>query len=342
MIEVQLSTTEQQSIRGLLAEVATRHDSVEDSAFLDAAPLMAHELPRRLRSRIHAFKIADGAEDILLVSNFPVDDAKVGHTPAHWQEQEHRTATFEEEAFFVLCGSLLGDVFGWSTQQDAHMIHEVCPIKEYETSQQGFSSQQYLEWHTEDAFHPFRADYVGLMCLRNPGQTPTLVASVSDLDLSDEDRKILFQPLFTIRPDLAHLDRKYSSDWIAKDDAGKAKQAYALLDEMEQAPKKIAVLFGDPAHPFLRLDPLYMDTPEDERARRALHNIVEQVKLKIKELALRPGDVCFMDNYKVVHGRSPFKANYDGKDRWLKRTNITRNLRMSRTARASATSRVII
>jgi alpha-ketoglutarate-dependent taurine dioxygenase len=56
---------------------------------------------------------------------------------------------------------------------------------------------------------------------------------------------------------------------------------------------------------------------------------------------LEPGDVCFIDNFKAVHGRRAFKARYDGHDRWLKRVNITRDLRKSRAEREAPTSRVI-
>jgi alpha-ketoglutarate-dependent taurine dioxygenase len=56
---------------------------------------------------------------------------------------------------------------------------------------------------------------------------------------------------------------------------------------------------------------------------------------------LEPGDFVFIDNYRAVHGRKPFKARYDGNDRWLKRINITRDLRKSRDARLSSTERLI-
>jgi hypothetical protein len=34
-----------------------------------------------------------------------------------------------------------------------------------------------------------------------------------------------------------------------------------------------------------------------------------------------------------VHGRKPFKARHDGTDRWLKRLDVTLDLRKSRAAR---------
>jgi alpha-ketoglutarate-dependent taurine dioxygenase len=58
-------------------------------------------------------------------------------------------------------------------------------------------------------------------------------------------------------------------------------------------------------------------------------------------MRMESGDFCFLDNYRVVHGRKPFKARHDGTDRWLKRVNVVRDLRKSRTARQSAMARTI-
>jgi alpha-ketoglutarate-dependent taurine dioxygenase len=59
-------------------------------------------------------------------------------------------------------------------------------------------------------------------------------------------------------------------------------------------------------------------------------------------IALRPGECLFIDNYKAVHGRSSFKAKFDGTDRWLKRINVVRDLRKSRGVREAPASRVIL
>ena len=58
-------------------------------------------------------------------------------------------------------------------------------------------------------------------------------------------------------------------------------------------------------------------------------------------IALTPGDICVIDNYKAVHGRKPFRARFDGTDRWLRRLNMARDLRRSREFRLDARSRVI-
>lgn len=70
----------------------------------------------------------------------------------------------------------------------------------------------------------------------------------------------------------------------------------------------------------------------------ATHGSTE-ANLLIANALLSPGDE--IDNFRAVHGRKPFKARYDGKDRWLKRINIARDLRKSRPVRSAAESRII-
>jgi alpha-ketoglutarate-dependent taurine dioxygenase len=84
-----------------------------------------------------------------------------------------------------------------------------------------------------------------------------------------------------------------------------------------------------------------MDPPGDQDARLALNTLTGLIDANLSEVVLEPGDICFIDNYKVVHGRKAFKARFDGTDRWLKRTNITRDLRKSREFRATPLSRTV-
>ena len=92
----------------------------------------------------------------------------------------------------------------------------------------------------------------------------------------------------------------------------------------------------------MRLDPYFMHRLEDdEEGQAALDSFIGKLDKQIHELTLHQGDFVFMDNYRVVHGRQPFSANYDGSDRWLKRINLTRDLRRSRSVRRTAESRVI-
>jgi len=311
-----LNSDEVASLKKLIAEIAVRYDSVEDPAFLEEATVWAQEMPRRLRAALNHFRLAEPDAAHLIISGFPIDDEKIGRTPEHWNRPlAERRPTLEEEIFFVLASSLLGECIAWKTQQAGRLVHDVMPIRGMEQEQIGTGSEQLITWHTEDAFHPMRGDYLAMMCLRNADRVPTTFASLERIRLDPEDWQTLFEPHYTVKPDLSHT-------------AGKAA--------------KIALLFGDPRSPYIRIDHYFMDRVEDNpKAQKAFDALIDAVDAEIEDMVLEPGDVCFIDNYKAVHGRRAFKARYDGHDRWLKRINITRDLRKSRADREAPASRVI-
>jgi alpha-ketoglutarate-dependent taurine dioxygenase len=112
---------------------------------------------------------------------------------------------------------------------------------------------------------------------------------------------------------------------------------------MNANPEKVSVFFGSADAPYLRLDPYFMDPLDDDpEAQQALDALIALIDASLVHLVLQPGSFCFIDNYKAVHGRRPFKARYDGNDRWIKRISMTRDLRKSRQARADCGSRVIM
>lgn len=81
--------------------------------------------------------------------------------------------------------------------------------------------------------------------------------------------------------------------------------------------------------------------PSDHEAADALAQLVKQMDENMFDMSLESGEFCFTDNYRVVHGRKPFRARHDGTDRWLKRINITRDLRKCRAQRRFRSERSI-
>jgi enduracididine beta-hydroxylase len=117
---------------------------------------------------------------------------------------------------------------------------------------------------------------------------------------------------------------------------------YQRIQKMNAEPEKVAVLFGDPASLYLRIDPHFMDQLKDDpEARAALNVLINTLDAGLRRVVPGPGDILFIDNYKTLHSRDHFKARYDGNDRWLKRIKITRDRSKSRCAWKSAASRVI-
>lgn len=343
MNQFMISNEEVVSIRALLSEVMYRYTSAQDYNFVRDAAVYAHELPRPIRTFLNDYKLLEPAPGVCLISGYPVDDLKIGPTPAHWESKPEISPALEEEILLVLLGSILGEVIGWATQQNGYIVHEVLPIKEFEDLQINFSSKQYITWHTEDAFHPHRGDYLVLMCLRNTDHVATTFASTDMLKLDRDSIKILFEPHFMIHPDESHSERHKPKKQKQGDGFDiSLDSAYEVINQSHNMPEKVPVLFGDPQAPYMRLDPYVMDPPDNDDAQRAFNHLTSAIDASLSEVVLKPGDILFIDNYRTVHGRNPFQARYDGTDRWLKRINVARDLRKSRSCRSSCISRVIL
>ena len=331
MDKLELDATERQTLTQLLDEIEDNFDDLESDEALHRSAVFAHELPTRIRLALNAFRL-EQMSGVLCVSGYDVDQERVGPTPGHWRDRPTPSSAHREELLLILLSSLLGDPFGWATQQNGRLIHDVLPIKGHEHEQLGSSSEAPLTWHTEDAFHPLRGDFISFACLRNPYAATTTIGYVDSLELPERARSILFQERFTISPDESHLAKNNSNP----------DEMFTGIEEMQSNPDLVAVLFGDPAQPYIRADPYFMSvTPGDDQGSEALDLLISQMDERMTDLRLESGDFCFLDNYRVVHGRKPFKARHDGTDRWLKRVNVVRDLRKSRAVRLSATARMI-
>lgn len=325
-----MDATEKDVVNTLLDKFEGEFEDLESEEALHRATVLAHELPPRIRAAMDAFRLERSA-GVLCISGYEVDQDRVGATPRHWRESL-RPATHREDLMLVLLSSLIGDPFAWATQQDGRLIHDIIPIKGHEQEQLGSSSDALLTWHTEDAFHPLRGDYLSFACIRNPYAAATTIGYVDTLTLPDRVKAVLFEERFSILPDESHLPKNNSLP----------SDLFEGVEEMQHNPERVPVLFGDPDEPYIRADPYFMRVAEDDaEARDALDQLVRQMDEKMFDLSLEDGEFCFLDNFRVVHGRKPFKARHDGTDRWLRRINVTRDLRKSRAQRPGRLDRAI-
>lgn len=344
--QLQLTTAEVQQIEQLLADVSQQFSSPEDPAFLHEAAVISHELPIRTRQFLNTFRLSEPDDAaVCVISGYPIDQEKIGLTPLGRGDKADTPRTLSEQMLLVLYASLLGDPVAWSTQQAGHIIHDISPVPGQENDQTGSSSKTELLFHTEDAFHPYRGDYLGMMCLRNENQAATSIASNRALSmLTQKQLQKLFEPCVFIRPDASQFE-KHNFPEMAGLSQAVISEFIRYSDEkirkMDESPEAIPVLFGDPRSPYMRVDcPVYMDTL-DEEAEDAVNALSRAFERDQEDLVMKAGEICFIDNFRSVHGRKPFTARYDGSDRWLKRVNITRDIRKSRDMRITDTSRII-
>lgn len=336
-IRLNITASESRALERSAGDLLSTFQSTKNPEFYRAIAVAAQEMPRRIRRALTDFKLLEPAAAIVL-GGIPIDDERIGPTPNVAGVPED-TDTQREDVLLLLLGTLLGDPIAWSTQQHGQLLHNVVPLPGREAEQTGAGSRVPLAWHTEEAFHPHRADYLGLLCLRNPDGVATTLAQIDDVTLSAEDQAILRRPLFPIRPDEAHRHEFWQS--IVDPAVEPAVHGKTRIDVMDARPEPVAVIFGHQDSPYLRIDPYYMTSPREPDAVAALARLCGELEANLQPVVLGPGDVMFVDNYRAVHGRAAFQARYDGGDRWLKRINITRDLRKTRHLRAEPNDRVI-
>lgn len=290
----------------VLTEIAT-DDAAAPPAhdWFRQAPVLAQELPLRLRRALWGMRQREDSA-FVHITGLAVDDEAIGDTPSRWRDPAAQQRTQVHENQMALLGSLLGELFGWNSQQDGSVVHDVLPLREFENDQINFASKEPIWWHTEDAFHSHRPDYVGLMCMRNPQLAATTVSCASEWDLSDARFDLLFEERFQQRADQAH-------------EGGGARQST----------KPRAILTGERDRPFVCVDPYFLEPPMVSAVAEALEAFYAVVDRALRPVTLAPGDVLIVDNHRAVHGRKPFHARYDGRDRWLKRMSVSRELRRS-------------
>jgi len=306
--------TEQERAQGdaLVDGVQAEWAAWDPLRFADDAGAAAQDLPVRLRRFLTAARAAE--VDAALVSGLPVDTA-LAPTPAGWDVAAKTGAGRREELVLLLVGAALGEPFGWLNQQDGRLVHDVVPAPGMEQSLTSASSAAPLTLHTEDVFHPFRCDYVSLFCLRNPDEVGTTLTRIDAVDIPDDLRGLLSEPRFRFYPDDSHTGEILN---VIDGEQGLSNRRSTVGP----------VVFGPAEHPYLRFDRDFMVADQDdEKAAAAITATHDLLCGAVERIVLRPGDAVFIDNYRIVHGREPFTARYDGNDRWLKRLNLIRDVR---------------
>ena len=166
-------------------------------------------------------------------------------------------------------------------------------------------------FHTETAFHPHRPRYLLLLCLRGNPEAHTTLASVFELFdvLPDDVVAAMFEPRYRTAVDASFL-------------AGRTNElgpARPLVTGTREQPT-----FIYDADLTVGIDPA---------ADAVLEQVAAAVASHQTSVVLAPGDLLIVDNNVAIHGRSPFRARFDGQDRWLQRAFIVADLAPSAAER---------
>lgn len=199
----------------------------------------------------------------------------------------------------------LGYPVSYIQEQKGSLIQNIIPVHKTEYEQISTSSKVQLALHTEAAFHPYKPDYVMLLCLRGDPTAVTTYANVDDIiELLDNEMISYLQ------------DSAYRT--------GVDKSFRGLNEKYKEVILPVLKKIGNDEY-NLSYDEDLMK-PTNILANCALEKLSEAVSKCTKEIVLKTGDLLIMNNNKIIHGRKPFQARYDGTDRWVQRILVRKEL----------------
>lgn len=278
-----------------------------------APPVVRVRAPDSVTTPVRAFARDSGRSGALLLRGLPV--GVVPPTPTSSGALMAKDPTSERVLLDV--ARLLGEPVGYEPEHGGDLVQNIVPTRGTEQRQVSTSSTVTLAWHTETAFHPHKPRYLLLFCLRaDPGAVTTL-ASVHDIvdRLDGASRAILREPRFRTRPD---------ESFLAPGSEGALGPSFAVLASCD----------GDDTDDICFTYDEELTEGIDADAAVALDALQRAVTDAAISLVLTRGDLLIVDNHVTVHGRGPFRARFDGTDRWLQRAFVVDDLTPSAAERS--------
>ncbi len=279
-----------------------------DDAFVTAAGRAGRLLPAAVFDALVDFADAPPSAGALLLRGCPTGD--LPPTPG-----QPRTVTGKDrvsEYTLLAVARRLGQPVGYLPEHGGDVVQDIVPTPGSVGRQVSTSSGGPLMFHTETAFHRHKPRHLLLLCLRGDPSAVTTLASIRELVslLPLGARRVLHEPRFRTAADESFVGARPTRLGLP-----------------------VPVLSGTWEAPTLTFDADLM-VGIDAEAEEALGTLAELIDRHHTGVRLEPGDLLVVDNHLAVHGRSPFRARFDGTDRWLQRTFVVADLGPSAPERA--------
>lgn len=282
-----------------------------------ASPSWLHEVLNAMKT---GSPIAPGA---LLIKN-SITDPVLPRTPPSGRRSDYSMPTTYVENWMTGLSAMIGHVIGHHEEKEENFIHDICPVP----TNKPLSNEGATDFglHTENASFDHRERALILSCLRadHEGIGGTVVSDIRNAltNLKSSDITVLREPLYEIRKPYI-LDNSRVKVY---------SQPVSILSGPEESPTLRVTFYEGGTRPLSR------------EARRAFHRLHAALKDCAQIIYLRERDTLVLHNGWTCHGRTAFTPQYDGFDRWLKRTYImdtlwpVRNLTSSKTRILKRTS----
>jgi L-asparagine oxygenase len=320
MVEI---TEDELNILKNLASKITTNPSKNPDAFCNQTKKISKDLPDRIQIELMNF-IENGNENgYLLISGINIDD-NIPDTPSNNTFKIGETTILAK--IQATMSSLISDIIAYEAEGYGDIFQDIVPIQKMKMEQTSLGSGTELEIHTEQAFSKLRPDILSLACLRGDPNAVTYILPVQTIidNLSDVDVELLKQPLWKTGVDLSF--KLNNHEFIEGDIRG----PFPILNIENQ--------YNNGRYNLVFDQDLMFGINED--AQQLIGKIVDIYYKHRIHHNLKPGEIIIIDNRHAVHGRSPFRPKYDGKDRFLVRCFSVFDYQYSSYARPSE-SRVV-
>jgi L-asparagine oxygenase len=307
---VRLEPLERECLLALAKEL-TASPSGSPELYCRQAHRAARRLPDRLEELLADFAERGSETGTMLLEGVPLEEPP----PTPPDNRGH----LGEETLLARVQAIVdhacGEMVAYEAEGHGRLYQDMVPNHALAQSQTSLGSRVELELHTEQAFSKLRPDVLSLACLRGHPDAQTYVLPAHSLlaHLNPFERKLLRQPL-----------------WITGVDGSFKTGGHEFIEGDERGP--LAIIAGAEDDPTIVFDQDLMRGVTDE-AHAMIARIVKVYRAERRSVILRPGQILLVDNVRAVHGRSPFKPNFDGYDRFIIRSFAVRDLVRTRYAR---------
>jgi L-asparagine oxygenase len=189
------SDIEVHSLKNLVAEVKENLPPTEANVLARAA-LLAQELPRSLRTQMRDFSENETSDGLIVRTQDAFPNTYLP-TPQDYDELNPAYLYNDVQIAHSLIASLIGTPVGFRSQRGGRCLNNIVPTKVLEGLPNSSSGSRFdFGLHTEDAYHPFKADFLALACIRNDEKAVTSFASIKSVSLPVSLRSALLKPQF--------------------------------------------------------------------------------------------------------------------------------------------------
>lgn len=278
-----------------------------DFAAFDSELLsMRSLLPNELVIALDKLRYGNSSYVGILIRNLPID-ADLPPTPPLGTAANTKS-TFVSEGASAMLAKELGFIFGYEQERTGAIIQNIVPEEEHVNLNSSEGSKAALQYHIDNGYLDCRPDFVNLFCVRSdPNQeTKTIIIDAQAIvsALSKEVLKQLSKPEYQIRFSYSFVKRDSDLEW---------SDPKPILSG-PRSNLELCVKFGVTRG----------TTPGAKNALELLQQACAHAT-NTTALSLQQGDALVLSNRRAIHSRSPFKAKFDGTDRWLQRIYVTCN-----------------